>query len=81
MIFPKNISANQFRHALEKDGFRQTRKGGGHLIFRHRDGRRVVLSYHKSRDTFPPKTLKSMIQDAGWIEEDLERLGLVTKKK
>ncbi len=81
MIFPKNISANQFRHALEKDGFRQTRKGGGHLIFRHPDGRRVVLSYHKSGDTFPPKTLKSMIQDAGWIEEDLERLGLVTKKK
>lgn len=81
MIFPKNITANEFRHALEKDGFRQTRKGGGHLIFRHPDGRRVVLSYHKSGDTFPPKTLKSMIRNADWREYDLERLGLVTKKK
>ena len=81
MIFPKNIIANEFRHALEKDGFRQTGKSGGHLIFRHPDGRRVVLSYHKSGDTFPPKTLKSMIRDAGWREDDLERLGLVPKKK
>ncbi len=53
MILPKNITANKFRHALEKSG----------------------------GDTFPPKTLKSMIQDAGWREEDLEGLGLVTKKK
>ncbi len=81
MILPKNVTANKFRLALEKDGFRQTKRGGGHLIFRHPNGRRVVLSYHRSRDTFPPKTLKSMIQDAGWAEEDLHRLGLISKKK
>ena len=68
---------NEFRHALERDGFRQSKKRGGHLIFRHLDGRRVILSYHVSGDTFPPKTLKAMIKDAGWTEEDLVRLGLI----
>jgi predicted RNA binding protein YcfA (HicA-like mRNA interferase family) len=77
VILPKNITAKEFRQALEKEGFRETKKRGGHLVFRHSDGRRVILSYHKSGDTFPPKTLKSMIQDAGWTEEDLRRLGLL----
>jgi predicted RNA binding protein YcfA (HicA-like mRNA interferase family) len=77
VIFPKNITAKEFRRALEKDGFIETKKKGGHLAFRHPDGRRVILSYHKSGDTFPPKTLKSMIQDAGWTEEDLRRLSLI----
>ena len=77
MIPPKNITANEFKHALERDGFKRTKKGGGHLIFRHPDGRRVSLAFHRPRDTFPPKTLKSMIQDAGWTEKDLRRLGLI----
>ena len=77
MILPKNITAKEFRQALEKEGFKETRKRGGHLVFRHPDGRRVILSYHKSGGTFPPKTLKSMIQDAGWTEEDLRRLGIL----
>ncbi|HYA11714.1 MAG TPA: type II toxin-antitoxin system HicA family toxin [Thermodesulfovibrionales bacterium] len=78
MILPKNITAKEFRQALEKEGFKETRKRGGHLVFRHPDGRRVILSYHKSGGTFPPKTLKSMIQDAGWTEEDLRRLGILS---
>ncbi len=78
MSLPKNITANELKHALERDGFKQTKKKGGHLIFRHTDGRRVVLAYHRSGNTFPPKTLKSMIQDAGWTEEDLKRLGLIS---
>jgi predicted RNA binding protein YcfA (HicA-like mRNA interferase family) len=77
MILPKNVTANEFKHALERDGFKRTKKRGGHLLFRHPDGRRVTLSFHRPQDTFPPKTLKSMIQDAGWTEKDLTRLGLI----
>ncbi len=78
MRLPKNITAIEFRRALERDGFKQRpKKKGGHLIFKHPDGRRVVLAYHRSGDTFPPKTLKAMIRDAGWTEEDLKRLGLL----
>jgi predicted RNA binding protein YcfA (HicA-like mRNA interferase family) len=77
LILPKNITAKEFRQALEKEGFKETKKRGGHLVFRHLDGRRVILSYHRSGETFPPKTLKSMIQDAGWTEKDLRRLGIL----
>lgn len=36
-----------------------------------------MLSFHHGSDTFPPKTLKAMIADAGWTDEDLPRLGLM----
>lgn len=75
--FPKNITARELKSALEREGFVQKKKKGGHLMFKHLDGRRVILSYHSSGDTFPPKTLKSIIQDAGWTEEDLKRLKLI----
>jgi predicted RNA binding protein YcfA (HicA-like mRNA interferase family) len=78
VTLPKNITAKEYRQALEKEGFKETKKRGGHLVLRHPDGRRVILAYHKSGDTFPPKTLKSMIQDAGWTEEDLRRLGILS---
>jgi predicted RNA binding protein YcfA (HicA-like mRNA interferase family) len=40
--------------------------------------RSVTVTFHKSSDTFPPKTLKSMIAQAGWTEGDLVRLKLLT---
>lgn len=73
----KRLKARQIRMALQKDGFSPSTKKGGHLVYRHADGRRVVLSFHHSGDTFPPKTLISMIKDAGWTLEDLKRLDLL----
>jgi hypothetical protein len=38
----------------------------------------VTVSFHHSRDTFPPKTLRSMIEtQARWTEADLARLSLL----
>jgi len=38
----------------------------------------VTVSYHRPGDSFPPKTLKRMIEDqARWTEEDLTRLDLL----
>ena len=55
------------------------RQVGSHQRYRHPDGRRVTVSFHHARDTFPLKTLKSMIEDqARWTEADLRRLGLLT---
>jgi hypothetical protein len=42
-----------------------------------RTGRRVVVAYHALGDTFPIGTLRGMIADAGWKDEDLRRLELV----
>jgi predicted RNA binding protein YcfA (HicA-like mRNA interferase family) len=73
---PRGLSARQFIRALEHDGFTLQRVRGSHRIFRHADGRRVVVAYHGLNDTFPIGTLRAMIADAGWQDEDLQRLGL-----
>jgi predicted RNA binding protein YcfA (HicA-like mRNA interferase family) len=74
---PRGLSARALVRALRNDGFRLTRTRGSHHIYRHRDGRRVVVAYHRVSDTFPVGTLKAMVVDIGWTEDDLFRLGLV----
>jgi len=74
---PRGLSARQFIRALEADGFVLQRVRGSHRIFRHPDGRRVVVAYHGLGDSFPIGTLRAMIADAGWQDEDLQRLGLL----
>jgi len=73
---PRGLLARHFIRALEADGFALQRVRGSHRIYRHPDGRRVVVAYHALNDTFPIGTLRAMIKDAGWKEEDLQRLGL-----
>lgn len=73
-----SLTAREIISALVRDGFyRRSGKGSGHLRFQHQDGRRVTVTFHKSSDTFAPKTLKSMFDQARWTEEDLKRLKLV----
>jgi predicted RNA binding protein YcfA (HicA-like mRNA interferase family) len=72
----RGISAREFVQALRDEGFIETRIEGSHHRFKHPDGRRVTAAYHKTSDTFPIGTLKGMIADAGWNDEDLRRLGL-----
>jgi predicted RNA binding protein YcfA (HicA-like mRNA interferase family) len=74
---PRGLSARQFIRALEADGFGLQRVRGSHRIYRHTDGRRVVVAYHGLSDSFPIGTLRAMIVDAGWQDEDLQRLGLL----
>ena len=74
---PRGISARRLVRALEADGFVLQRVRGSHRIYRHADGRRVVLAYHALGDTFPIGTLRAMIADAGWKDDDLRRLGLL----
>lgn len=73
----KGITAQELIRALERDGFLWTRNKGSHRVYRHPDGRRVVVSYHRPSATFPPKTVASMIAGARWDENDLRRLGLI----
>jgi predicted RNA binding protein YcfA (HicA-like mRNA interferase family) len=74
---PKGITARQFVQALHKDGFELKRVRGSHHIYRHPDGRRIVVAYHKLGDTFPIGTLKAMLRDVDWNDDDLQRLGLI----
>jgi predicted RNA binding protein YcfA (HicA-like mRNA interferase family) len=72
----RGITAREFIRALQHDGFELARVRGSHRIYRHRDGRRVVVAYHSLSDSFPIGTLKGMIADIGWSDEELQRLGL-----
>jgi len=74
---PRGLQARRFVRALEAEGFVLQRVRGSHRIFRHADGRRVVVAFHSLNETFPIGTLSAMIQDAGWEDEDLRRLGLI----
>jgi predicted RNA binding protein YcfA (HicA-like mRNA interferase family) len=71
------LTAREIISALMRDGFFLRSQSGSHQRYRHPDGRRVTVSFHRPGDTFPPKTLRSMIElQAKWTEEDLKRLGL-----
>ena len=74
---PRGVSARQLVRALEADGFVLQRVRGSHRIYRRDDGRRVVVAYHALGDTFPIGTLRAMLVDAGWTDDDLRRLGLL----
>jgi predicted RNA binding protein YcfA (HicA-like mRNA interferase family) len=51
---------------------------GSHQRYRHADGRRVTVTFHRAGDTFPIGTLRSMIElQARWTENDLRRLSLL----
>jgi len=53
------------------------KRKGSQRVYRHADGRRVVIHFHHTRDTLPPGTLQSFLTGAQWIEADLKRLGLI----
>ena len=73
---PRGVTARQLIRALQADGFALRRIRGSHHIYGQADGRRVVVAYHHAGDTFPIGTLRAMVADAGWGEDDLRRLDL-----
>ena len=73
----RNTPVRELIRAVERDGFSLDRAGAtGERIYRHTDGRRVVIHYHHGGDTLTRKTLRSILGSLNWNEADLERLGL-----
>lgn len=74
----RSLTDREVISALIRDGFSLRSQAGSHQRYRHPDGRRVTVSFHRPGDTFPPKTLKRIIEDqAHWTEDDLKHLGLL----
>lgn len=72
------LTARDLISALERDGFVMVRQAGSHKHYRHPDGRRVTVAYHRRGGSFQMGTLRSMVErDARWTEADLKRLGLL----
>jgi predicted RNA binding protein YcfA (HicA-like mRNA interferase family) len=74
----KNIPIRELIRALEQDGFQYKRRKGSQRVYRHPDGRRVVIHYHHAKDTLPRGTLHSFLDGTQWNADDLKRLGLTT---
>ena len=75
----RGLTAREIAAALIRDGFDLRRQRGSHQRYVHADRRRVTVSFHQPSDTFPPKTLRSMIEEqACWTEADLKRLRLIS---
>jgi len=73
----KNTPVRELIRALERDGFKYKRRKGSQRVYRHPDGRRVVIHYHHAKNTLPPGTLRNFLDGTRWDEDDLRRLGLV----
>ena len=74
----RNLTASQIIRALINDGFVLRNQRGSHQRYRHSDGRRVTVTFHRAGETYPIGTLRSMIElQARWTEEDLKRLSLM----
>jgi predicted RNA binding protein YcfA (HicA-like mRNA interferase family) len=59
----RSIIAREIISALIRDGFYLRSQKGSHQRYHHPDGRMVTVSFHHPSDTFPPKTLKKMIEE------------------
>jgi predicted RNA binding protein YcfA (HicA-like mRNA interferase family) len=73
----RNVSAREIISALVRDGFAIDRGDGSHQMYYHPDGRRVTVMFHGGGKTLARKTLKSMITQAKWTEDDLKLLKLI----
>ena len=73
----RNTPVRQLIRALEQDGFMYRRAKGSQRVYRHPDGRRVMIHYHHGGDTLPMGTLRQIIEATRWTEEDFRRLGLL----
>ncbi len=75
----RSLTAREIISALIRDGFSLHAQRGSHQRYRHADGRRVIVSFHRPGETFALGTLRSMLEkQARWRVEDLRRLGLVS---
>jgi predicted RNA binding protein YcfA (HicA-like mRNA interferase family) len=73
----KNTPVRELIKALEQDGFRYRRRKGSQRVYRHPDGRRVVIHFHHAKDTLPLGTLQSFFIGTKWNEDDFTRLKLI----
>jgi predicted RNA binding protein YcfA (HicA-like mRNA interferase family) len=74
----KSVPAREWIRALEREGFKTRKTRGSHHIYQHPDSRRVLIVYHKLSDTFGPKTIRQILNDVRWDQDDLKRLKLIS---
>ena len=75
----KGKTADDLISALLKDGFLLDEVIRIQRIYRHPDGRKMSIHYHKGSQTYGAGLLKALLEDTGWSEKDMHRLKLIKK--
>jgi predicted RNA binding protein YcfA (HicA-like mRNA interferase family) len=73
----KGKNADDLIRALVKDGFLLDVPVRTERIYRHPDGRKISIHYHKGSNCFGRGLLKAMFDDIGWTERDMQRVKLI----
>lgn len=66
-------NAAQIVRVLEMLGFVLSRSSGSHRIYKNAAGKRVTVPFHGSK-VLHPKTLASILADAGLTDDEFMRL-------
>jgi len=77
LISLKKVSVREWMRALENASFKSRKNKGSHHLYKHPDGRRVLLVYHRQGETFGPKTIKKILACTGWKTADLKYFNLL----
>ncbi|MFB2921462.1 type II toxin-antitoxin system HicA family toxin [Aerosakkonema funiforme] len=67
------VTATEVIRVLNKIGFELSRQSGSHRIYKNADGMRVTVPFHSGK-ILHPKTLKSILNDAGLTVEEFVQL-------
>ena len=67
------VSARTMERVLGQLGFSRTRQKGGHVFYRHPDGRTTTVLHHAGRDLSRP-LVRSILQDIKVSPEEFENL-------
>jgi predicted RNA binding protein YcfA (HicA-like mRNA interferase family) len=73
----RNVSVRRIVRALEHEGFQFTERQGSQRVYRHADGRRIIIHYHRPNDTLTPYVIRHLLVGTRWTEADLRRLELI----
>jgi predicted RNA binding protein YcfA (HicA-like mRNA interferase family) len=73
----KNKTADDLISALLKDGFLPDEEFRTERIYRHPDGRKVSIHYHKGSQTYGAKLMKGLLDVTKWTEKKMRQLKLV----
>lgn len=66
------IKSEKLIKILLKMGFKQHHQVGSHIQFKHPDGRRVTVAFHKGKE-IPKGTLRAIINDLKISVEDFTK--------
>jgi predicted RNA binding protein YcfA (HicA-like mRNA interferase family) len=72
----KNMTADDFINALEKDGWIYRGGSGSSSRVYTKDQHMVSIHYH-SHQGYGPDQLRDIFKDTGWTEQDLKKLKLI----